>query len=184
MKDVSLDAMVSNILWAWDALSDADKAKGAAWYPVAHDIALAMGDGDVRKGAGVIAALSPLKSWKVNVKLATDAFAGNVHGTFGDAIRKAERIMAGTDPADVLPMDAKTGNFFANIVDPSDPNPVTIDRHAYRCATHETMPSGIKGKRYAAIAEAYRIAGKARGVTGSTMQAGVWGPMAQGGYGI
>lgn len=181
---ITIDEMTANILAAWDALTADDIAKGRAWYPVANDLARMLGNGDVRKGAGVIAAMSPLKSWKENVRLATDAVNGNVHGTFGDAIRKVERILDGADPCDVLPMDAKTGNFYANILDPSDPAPVTIDRHAYRVATGEKMPSGIKGKRYAEVAQAYRNAAAARGVNGATMQAGVWGPMAQGGYGI
>lgn len=181
---LSIDEMTANILALWDALSDADKAKGIAWYSVANDLARIMGNGDVRKGAGVIAAMSPLKSWDINVKLARDAFNGNVHGQFGDACRKVEKIMAGANPCDVLPMDAKTGNFYANILDPNDTEHVTIDRHAYRAATGEKIPGGLKGKRYANMAQAFINAGKARGVTGAQMQAGVWGPMAQGGYGI
>jgi hypothetical protein len=178
---ITHDEMVRNIIDAWNALSPEDVAKGHAWYSIAHDIAADIGNGDVRKGAGIIAALSPLKSWAENIRLATDAGNGNVHGHFTSAVTKAKAIMDGTDPETVLPMDAKTGNFFLNILFPDLDGPVTIDRHAWRVATGEAIPS-MTPKRYRMASDAYRSAGQALGVPAHIVQAGTWGPMARVGW--
>jgi hypothetical protein len=176
------ETYVSNIIDAWNALSDEDIAKGRAWYPVAHDIAVGLGNGDARMGAGILAALSPLKSWHENVKLATQASEGNVRGHFPDALGKVRAIMAGSDPANVLPMDMKTGNFYQNILDPSDAHAVTVDRHAAHLATGSPVKGGLKLKAYREIADAYRDAAKRLGEIPSVVQAGIWGPMARVGY--
>lgn len=176
----NFEAYVQNIIDAWTALSDADKAAGDMWYDVARDIARMLGDGDVRKGAGYLAALSPLKSWEVNVQLATDAAQGNIHGNFGDACRKAEAIHDGADPATVLPMNLKTGNFYANIVGIDDDTRVTVDRHAYRVATGDSNYSGLQAGGYKIVMDAYLEAGRRLGKLGKHVQAGVWIPEARG----
>ena len=148
-------------------------------YPVAHDLAEMISGGDVRKGAGVIAALSANKSWSENVKIATRAFgSGKATGHVKDAINKATRIMNGADPADVLPMGAKTGNFYLCILDPSDPHPVCVDRHAHDVAVGRTFGDADRGLsskgRYNALASAYRAAAERLGILPSELQAITW----------
>jgi hypothetical protein len=174
------ETYVTNILREWDALTPDQIAEGKAWYHVAHSMALGLGNGDIRKGAGILAALSPLKSWEENVKLATQAANGNVRGHFPDACRKASAIMAGADPTEVLPMDAKTGNFYLCILDPSDPNAVAVDRHAAHTALGESRKGGLKPKLYGELKAAFVDAGARRNVLPSVMQAGVWSPRARG----
>ncbi len=150
----------AGIVAAYRAASPDQRARGRAWYTTAHELALMLADGNAAKGAGVIAALSANKSWADNKRLAADAIAGNPHGTFADALRKAAAIMAGADPAMVLPMDRKTGHFYRCIVNPADPDAVVIDRHAHDIAVGEVYGNRNRGlscpARYAVLAHCYR----------------------------
>jgi hypothetical protein len=168
-----------NILATYERATEEQKAKGKQWYPVAHDLATMLADGDTRKGAGVIAALSANKSWSENTKIATRALgSGKATGHVRDALTKATRILNGADPADVLPMGAKTGNFYRCILDPADPEPVCVDRHAHDVAVGKAFGNddrGLSSKgRYAALAGAYRSAAGRLGILPSELQAITW----------
>jgi hypothetical protein len=111
--------------------------------------------------------------------LATDAFANQeARGHFGDACRKAGRIMAGEDPLTVLPTDSKTWNFFKCIADPDDWEAVVVDRHAHDIAVGEIYGNNDRGLgskgRYAAIAHAYREAARVLGELPNVVQAVTW----------
>jgi hypothetical protein len=177
--DDTLEGYVVNLMAAWRNCTPDQMERGRQWYPVAHQLAMVVGDGDARKGAGVIAALSVQKKWEHNAALALDAGNGNVHGHMGSALAKVRAILEGADPEDVLPMAAKTGHFFRNIADPSDPDPVTIDRHAHDVAVGERYGNrdrGLSNKtRYATLALAYRLGARRAGVTPSVFQATLWG---------
>lgn len=168
-----------NIINAYVNATDEQKAKGKHWYPVAHDLAEMISGGDVRMGAGVIAALSANKSWSENIKIATRALgSGRATGHVKDALTKATRIMNGADPVTVLPMSAKTGNFYRCILDPTDPEPVCVDRHAHDVAVGKAYGNAERGLsskgRYAALADAYRYAARQLGIVPSELQAIVW----------
>ncbi len=168
-----------NILATYERATEDQKIKGKQWYPVAHDLATMIGDGDTRMGAGVIAALSANKSWSENVKIATRALgSGKATGHVKDALIKATRIMNGADPVDVLPMSSKTGNFYRCILDPSDPDPVCVDRHAHDVAVGKVFGNedrGLSSKgRYNALASAYRAAAARLGILPSELQAITW----------
>lgn len=170
---------VRNIIEAYREATEDQILKGKSWYPDAHSLAASLSPDDVRKGAGVIAALSANKSWAENQRLALRAFVtGKPYGHTAVNLVKAERIMDGADPADILPMDAKTGNFYRCILDPSDPVPVCVDRHAHDVAVGRTFGNSDRGLsskgRYAAVADAYRAAAARLGITPSTLQAIVW----------
>jgi hypothetical protein len=178
-SDQEFHRYVSNILRAYNRATPDQEKRGREWYTAAHQLAEMMAEGDVQRGAGVIAALSPQKAWPLNVTMARRAFdAGRADGHVQDAIRKVAKIMAGTDPAEVLPMALKTGNFYRTIVDPEDPDAVVIDRHAHDVAVGERY--GIKDRglhnknRYATLAHAYREAARVLGVLPSTVQATTW----------
>jgi hypothetical protein len=177
--DATLERYVTNLTAAWDSCTPGQRERGRQWYPVAHDLALIVGDGSARKGAGVIAALSPQKKWEFNVTLAQDAGKGSVHGHTGAQLSKVRAILDGADPEEVLPMSLKTGHFFRSIADPADPDPVTVDRHAHDVAVGERYGSLDRGlsnvTRYATLALAYRLAARRLGVIPSVLQATVWG---------
>jgi hypothetical protein len=169
---------VLNILAAWKAATPAQKSRGRFWYRTAHDLAEMISDGQPVKGAGVIAALSANKRWADNVRLAQRALTGDLGGHVGDALRKAAAIMAGADPALVLPMGAKTGHFYRCILNPADADAVVIDRHAHDIAVGEVHGCADRGlstpRRYAILAHAYREAAARLGEIPSVVQAVTW----------
>lgn len=177
-SDATRRRYIRNIVHAYGNATDDQKRRGAEWYRTAHQLAELLSDGNTRAGAGVIAALSANKAWDTNQKLARDAFNGNVHGHVSNALGKVAKIMAGVDPAEVLPMEMKTGNFYRCILDPEDPEAVVIDRHAHDVAIgrpYGDAERGLSSKgRYAVLSLAYRNAAAKLGITPSVLQATVW----------
>lgn len=170
---------VRNILSVWHSASDQQVSDGREWYPSAHVTAKMLADGDVRTGAGVLAALSPQTSWWLNIELACDAFeSGTATRHLSDACSKANRIMAGEDPADVLPMRRKTGHFYRCILDPSNADAVCVDRHAHDIAVGVAFGDWKRGMdahgRYELIAGCYREAARQLGELPSVVQAVTW----------
>lgn len=154
---------VSNVIRKWNDADLNQKSRGRNWYHNAHQLAEMISGGDARAGAGVLAALSANKRWADNTKLAALAFAdGKPSGHVGDALRKVERIMSGEDPEDVLPMGSKTWNFFRCILNPLDPEPICIDRHAHDIAIGVRYGQRYRGLsavgRYVLLSGIYREA--------------------------
>lgn len=167
------------IVEMWNSATHDQVQRGRMWYPAAHEIAADIAAGDTTKGAGVLAALSANKSWSENCRLARKAFTdGTASGHFFDAVTKANRIMAGTDPSEVLPMHIKTGSFYACIAQPENPEPVVIDRHAHDIAVREIYGQKDRGLgaigRYATLADCYRRAAHHIGELPSVVQAVTW----------
>lgn len=178
-SDQDFHRYVSNIIRAYNAATTDQQKRGREWYTTAHQLAELMAEGDVQRGAGVIAALSPQKAWPLNMAMARRTFeAGRATGHVQDALNKVAKIMAGVDPAEVLPMSLKTGNFYRTIVDPDDPDAVVIDRHAHDVAVGQRygiVDRGLHNKnRYATLAHAYREAARILGVLPSTVQSTTW----------
>lgn len=165
-----------NLRDAWRNTTSLQRYKGAAWYPQAHNFAYVISDGDILKGAGVLAATSPNKAWNDNRRIAVDVFHGIYGGQVTNALDKARKIMAGFHPVEVLPMHKKTGNFFQNILDPNDDGFVTIDRHAIRVATSEwdNGEPRITEKQYGQFALAFKNVAQSVGVLVTVFQAALW----------
>lgn len=126
---------VENIINKYREASPSFMEGGHQWYEKAHEEATKLGKGDTKRGAGIIAALSPLSDWGRNVREANELVkTGNVERALLPAnVEKARRIHEGEEPEKVLG-GHKVTSFFKNIHDPSNPSPVTIDRHAYDIA--------------------------------------------------
>lgn len=169
---------VNNIVKVYRQATEEQEARGRSWYRTAHQLADMMSEGNVTAGAGVIAALSANKAWDLNRRLAADAFKGEIHGHTAENLAKVAKIMAGADPAEVLPMDMKTGNFYRCILDPSDTEAVCIDRHAHDVAVGRPWGDRERGLssrgRYAVLSLAYRNAAVKLGITPSELQATTW----------
>ena len=177
--DNLLNTYVDRIIAVWRSATADQEAEGRAWYRVANGVADMISGGNVRAGAGVLAALSPQKSWPANIKLAEDAItSGTARGHVKDALAKAERIMLGEDPLLVLPVDSKTYNFYRCIVDPEDAESVCIDRHAHDIVAGERYGDRDRGlsskRRYATVALAYRLAANRLDELPSVVQAVTW----------
>lgn len=167
-----------NILKVYRQATPAQIEKGMTWYNDAHNLAFVIGRGDVWKGAGLIAAFSPLTPWWRNVELAeTSAFTGIARtDTLGNSSRNAQRILDGAHPLDVL-NGAKTRAFCENIALNGISDNVTVDVHAFSIANGKPIPSSkiVMGKRlYRDIAECYSRAAKRERVMSTQMQAITW----------
>lgn len=173
------DELVDNILAVYNDATFEDWEAGIQWYPNAHSLAEIIGFGDIRKGAGVISALSANTGWSRNRKLAEMIAAGK--GTdvkhFKTVMAKVEKIMGGADPEDVLG-GPKTLNFFRNINDPEASGPVTVDRHAHDIARGVEWGNSNRGLttlgRYEVLADAYREAAYLLGRKPHEVQAVTW----------
>lgn len=136
-KELSRTQVKNNIL---AVLKQADKDSfdfGKRWYTIANGIAVNLTGKGVNQAqaVGVIAALSPLKSWKQNVKLAREfVFEGKRSGHTGVMVKKAADILELEDPSTDEVIEILKGqkivNFFLNIYYPNKDIAVTIDRHA------------------------------------------------------
>jgi len=102
----------------------------ASWYILTRDrLDHDHPDTDTRTRCGVFAALSPGCHVERNHQLASEMLAtGDCNHPYGNATRKARAIAEGGDP-DLVLGGQKVRSFYANLLDPLDPMPVTIDRH-------------------------------------------------------
>lgn len=178
-SDSSIRRYARNIIDVYNRATQDQVSRGRDWYPEAHRLATQLSD-DVRKGAGVIAALSARNSWERNVTIATASFAtGTPSGHTRANLAKAARIMSGESPETVLPMTLKTGHFYRSIVAAGETDAVTIDRHAHDVAVGrkygDKEDRGLSSQsRYDALVKAYRIAARRTGHHAATLQAIVW----------
>lgn len=154
-----------------------EQINGIAWYPRAQALALELSPNDVWRGAGVISALSPMKRWPINVVLARNAFeTGRVTGHMGRECAKAQAILDGAHPLDVLGGD-KTRSFAIAIATGGNGSIATIDRHAHDIAMARVFTDKTRsiGKRkFAAMSDAFREVAEYNGITVNALQAVTW----------
>ena len=150
--------MVTNIRAVMADATRTEHAAGQAWYGEAKRLAFAICPTDMHRGAGVIAALSPLTPWGRNKELAVRAFAdGKASGTLSGNVDKANRILSGALPTDVLRGD-KVYNFYLSIIGKS--YGVCVDRHAmevaYGVRFKDVDRPSLTHNQYEKVADAYR----------------------------
>jgi len=130
----SLRTMRANVWAACLAASDAEIAEGMHFYDGAHGLcrAFAAAHGTaVETVAGIYAALSPMNGWEENVANTLDVLrlgaAARVNTPEPNRV-KAVRIANGEDPLAVLG-GRKVRAFYRGIADPTDREPIPVDRH-------------------------------------------------------
>ena len=170
--------LANNILCTYAQSTDQDRAEGILWYPLAHLFAETVGKGSVKRGAGIIAALSPQTSWPLNKRLALAARSGKITGHTGANRRKALECRQGFEPLETLGGN-KVRAFYALIFEPTNAFDVVIDRHAFDCALGYVTNNRARKilKRVGAydyVAGAYRKAAAELGILPSVLQATVW----------
>lgn len=149
---------IDNILSVFLSASEASYREGMTWYDDTNALAREIADGDVWKGAGVIAAFSPVCPWHRNVALARNAFATGVatgHTTIFCGM--AQRILDGEPALSVLKGD-KTRAFASAIADPAGSMIATIDRHAHDIAmgrVHTDKERKIGKRVFRTLSDAY-----------------------------
>ena len=174
------DFHIDNILRTYNARTASEHADGLAWYDNAHALALELSPSDVWRGAGIIAAFSPLTPWNRNVSLARTLVESNgtmTGGTLVNSINAASRIFAGEHTLDVLKGD-KTRAFASAIADPANSTMATIDRHAHDIAVGSSDfndSTRLIGKRvFRELSAAYVDAAFWVGIGVCQMQAITW----------
>lgn len=110
-----------------------------------------------RIGAAVFAALSPNSDYLGNIRDTKRLLQHHANGqsvenlrvsTYGLNKLKAWRIASGEDPLELI-QARKTRNFFLNVADPTDPQPVTIDGHMFNVwAGHRLALNSADMKQY------------------------------------
>ena len=183
---LSMLNMADNILRAYVLASDDDIRDGIAWYGDALALAQELDPTNVRRAVGIIAVLSPMTSWPLNVRRAREVYATGTTSGLTNSVRKAERIFNGENPDDVVSGE-KVTSFFHNIL--GDDARVTVDRHAIDCAygkvqTDSERSQAVKSTKardgYGIIRDAYKhvaeiiSAETGKVITGAQMQAIVW----------
>lgn len=170
---------VENIARVCDSATPAQIRTGVAWYPMAKNITAGMRalyDISIEQAAGILAVHSIQTSWNLNVKYAVECARTGVspHG-LTMAQDKSARILAGEDILTALG-GPKITQFYRNILDPSDPDPVTVDRHARDIAFGFPVPKnpGIPVKLRREIADANRIVAATYGMLPCEIQAITW----------
>lgn len=172
--------MVTNILNCYNSASDAQISEGMAWYRDAHEYAKTL-PVPLQNAAAVISALSPASRWSTN-KLEAAALIAGIKGyrftTYGQNVTKARACITDPDPGRLF--NAKTGaktlNFYRNILNPEDPDWVTIDRHAAAVAEGRTNSGSVvlTPKKYREYAAAYIEAARQIGILPCQLQAVCW----------
>lgn len=140
------------------------------------------------KVCGVIAALSPACNWEQNKKDAetlltvfvTDANTTDFSfSTYGQNVVKALNILrSDKNPESFfsLKTGAKTLNFYQNILNPSNPEFVTIDRHAVAIYEGRKNSGSVQltPKRYGKIAADYIETARQLNLLPNELQAILW----------
>lgn len=166
-----------NIVAVFERATAADLAEGLVWYENAHALALELSPGDAWRGAGVIAAFSPMQKWDINVRNARNAFATGVAvGNTFTMNAQAQRILDGEFALDVL-NGQKVRAFCAAIADPYGSHIATIDRHAHDIAAGRVFTEAernITNRLYNIMAAHYREAALELDISTIQLQAATW----------
>ena len=170
--------VVNNILSIYDQCE-----RPTQWYHDANKFArnLSKLTGiSTAKVCGVIAALSPLKSWDENKIIARMYLTGGPFKHTAAMKAKADAILAGSGEYQEI-CEILNGNkisaFFMNLYFPGEVDNVTIDRHALAVALGRTIEDNeaqITTKQYQFFERCYQIAAKKSNVTPMFMQSAVW----------
>ena len=136
---------------------------GRTWYTKAHTIANTLSDTHdvpLNTVAGIIAALSPLNSWGVNVNLATQFLSrgGLDSGYLTRGLQTARFIYDGAEPSTILG-GRKVRAFYEAIRTKGNTDFVCIDRHAFDLVTNTRLNTQtLTLKRYTDAVDKYRRA--------------------------
>ncbi len=167
--------VILRLLEAYEASSAEEVQAGRAWYRNARREVRRMSgvySVDRRRVAAIVAALSPREPWSKNLQWAEAVLETGSHGSYGLKANgwKAERILEGEDPAEVLG-GPKVTAFDRALC--GDDGAVVIDTWML---TAVGWPEGapLTAKRYRDVADALTEAARMLDVPAAELQAVVW----------
>lgn len=159
---------------------------GQEWYLEANGYATKLANIhglSLLQVAGVIASLSPLKSWDENKKIAEQFIISGAGKHTRVMINKANDIVNYKDSMErdfilATLRGNKISSFFVNIAYPKEPTHVTVDRHAIAVVLGRSITEkegvGITNSQYEFLASCYRDAGEVLGVIPNKVQSVTW----------
>jgi hypothetical protein len=169
--------VVNNICKVYNDAPDKD----FNWYADANLFASQLADKHGctwMQAAGIVAALSPQKSWDENKKLANDFLQTGKAGHTGTMIAKCKSILQVNDMESICEIlnGPKITSFFINIHFPDQRQVVTIDRHAQDIAFGQVLDvsRSMTPLQYQFFINCYLIAGQRLNVPGYQVQAVTW----------
>lgn len=172
---------VNNILKIWNLSQPEDRYD---WYNEAYHFALSVSevtDLNINQVCGVIAALSPRKTWEQNKIQAVQFIKTGNCGHMNAFKDKAARIIACSGNEDqILKIlnGAKITSFYLNIRYPQQSINITIDRHALSICLgrwiNEFDYTGMTAKQYAFFSDCYRHAAAKLAVSPLLVQSVTW----------
>jgi len=173
--------VVRNIL---NVYNDSTFEFNSDWYKeasiLAQDWAI-LYNVDYLKVCGIIAALSPLKSWAENQRIATIFLKSQTKLHTIGMHNKALSIFHGEGDMDSILVNLngnKIQNFFLNIAYPNHSEAVTIDRHAISVCLNRSIANiegvGITDAQYEFLRLCYIEASELAKVRPSMMQSITW----------
>jgi len=182
----------NNILAVWNATSAHDRFD---WYGsanlFAHNVASLSNDMgrwiSTKKVCGVIAALSPMVSWKRNMLLAQHVVLNpedwpNLKCLKSNAKKAYDIINSNGSEDAILAIlrGKKTSAFFLNILHPTEAISMTMDRHAISIALGRKIKKDevkffqLTASQYKFLVECYRWTAAKIGVNPLILQSATW----------
>ena len=174
--------MIKRIYHLHKLASSLSRSKGESWYLEAHNYAESLSQ---RFGvsldvvSGVISALSPSVRWERNKEEARNLIRygeDTIVTTYHRNKLKALAIIAFGSSEKYLykkHTSHKTYNFYMNILEPSNPNFVTIDRWMLRILGLEVKDI-YTTKRYTILANSFIDVAHSIGIVPNILQATIW----------
>ena len=167
---------VDNIIFHYLDATEDELHAGMTWYSEANELARSLSPDNVWRGAGVIAAYSPLTPWWRNRELAIDSLTTGIANpkSLPHSVKCAQLILDGLHPLEVFKGD-KTRAFASAIAEPENSTIATIDRHAYNLAMGTMEGNPTIGKRiFRTLSDAYIESANLAGISVAQMQAIAW----------
>lgn len=180
-KNLTYTKVKNNILRVWELTSEAEKSD---WYQQANEIATSQGNKynhEPSKVCGIMAALSPVKTWSQNIICMEQLLKTNDCGHMKAFKNKARDILK-SDGSDAAILKVLNGNkissFYLNIRYPDKAEIVTIDRHALSIALGYWITDedhqGMTTKQYEFFVRCYVLAAAKVDVKPLLMQSATW----------
>lgn len=165
-----------NLERVWQ-MSDPFLIDGKEWYYKARDYADELANEfniDLYQSSAIISALSPLKSWDLNKRIAKEFLEGKRNIHFYKQVQKAKNILRTKKEyrVPVILNGRKTVSFYKNIYTPWDNEFVTIDTHVVNCLIAPN--ANITPKRYNLIQTSITNHAKKVNLRPCEVQATIW----------
>ena len=154
------------------------------WYGDAHNFAKSLAGRyniSVSKSTGVIAALSPVKTWSQNMICAEKMIAVGQSHHMRQFEDKAKRILSssGSDKSILAILrGSKISSFYLNILYPTNTENITIDRHALSVSlgkwTTDADYQGMTKTQYQFFVDCFKYTAKQIEISPLLLQSSTW----------